>query len=191
MKHVLVAATTALLLAGSIAYAQQPPAVPQTPTVQAQPDIETGAVRERREGRRGGGRMMSAEDRAAFIDARLAALKAGLKLSATQEPLWAPFEAAVREMITERAEARTERRSERREAKEAGERPDPIERMRERAERLSDRAESLESLADAAEPLYKSLDDAQKRRLRVLMRADRRQGRGGGDMRMHHHMQRG
>jgi zinc resistance-associated protein len=187
MKHVLVAATTALLLAGSVAYAQQPPAMPQAPTVQAQPDIETGAIR--REGRRGGGQMMSAEDRAAFLDARLAALKAGLKLTAAQEPLWAPFEAAVREMITERAEARTERRSERREAKQAGERPDPIERMRERAERLSDRAESLENLADAAEPLYKSLDDAQKRRLRVLMRADRRHG--GGGMRMHHPMQRG
>jgi hypothetical protein len=188
MKHVLVAATTALLLAGSIAYAQQPPAVPQAPTAQAQPDVETGSVR--REGRRGGGgQMMSAEDRAAFIDARLAALKAGLKLTAAQEPLWAPFEAAVREMITERAEARTERRSDRREAKEAGELPDPIARMRDRAERLSDRAESLENLADAAEPLYKSLDDAQKRRLRVLMRADRRHG--GGGMRMHHHMQRG
>jgi hypothetical protein len=55
--------------------------------------------------------------------------------------------------------------------------------MRDRAERMSDRAESLEKLADAAEPLYKSLDDGQKRRLMVLMRSDRRQGD-----RRHRHM---
>lgn len=172
MKPILVAATTALLFAGAVAYAQQPPATPQqAPQAQAQSADQTGAIREGRRGR------ISPEDRAAFLDARLAAIKAGLKLTAQQEALWPPVEAAVREMFAERMEARAERRADRREAKAAGERVDPIERMRDRAERLADRAESLEKLADAAEPLYKSLDDAQKRRLMVLMRSDRKQGR--------------
>ena len=184
MKHILAAATAALLLAGSVAIAQQAPTpTQQAPQAQSQSVDETGSARER--GRR---HQMSAEDRAAFVDARLAALKAGLKLTAEQEPLWAPFEAAVREMFADRMEARAERRAERREARQAGERPDPIARMRDRAERLADRAESLENLADAAEPLYKSLDDGQKRRLQVLMRADRRHGKGHHGM---HHMQRG
>lgn len=171
MKHILIAATTALLLAGSVAYAQQPPAAPQTPAAQTQSDDSTAAIREGRRNR------ISPEDRAAFLDARLAAIKAGLKLTAQQEALWPPVEAAVREMFADRMEARAERRADRREAKAAGERADPIGRIRDRAERLADRAEGLEKFADAAEPLYKSLDDAQKRRLLVLMRSDRRQGR--------------
>src|SRR5882757_10028323 len=40
---------------------------------------------------------MNPEDRAAFADARIAAVHAGLKLSADQEKLWPPVEAAVRE----------------------------------------------------------------------------------------------
>ena len=51
----------------------------------------------------------SAEDRTAFVDARIAAVHAGLKLNADQEKLWPPVEAAVREfakMRIDRAEAR-------------------------------------------------------------------------------------
>src|SRR5207237_480874 len=40
---------------------------------------------------------MSPEDRAAFVDARIAAVHAGLKLTADQEKLWPPVEAAVRD----------------------------------------------------------------------------------------------
>ncbi len=40
---------------------------------------------------------MSPEDRAAFLDARIAAVHAGLKLSADQEKLWPPVETAVRD----------------------------------------------------------------------------------------------
>src|SRR5215470_14899691 len=39
----------------------------------------------------------SPEDRAAFADARIAAIHAGLKLTADQEKLWPPVEAAVRD----------------------------------------------------------------------------------------------
>ena len=38
---------------------------------------------------------MSPEDRAAYADARIAAVHAGLKLKADQEKLWPPVEAAV------------------------------------------------------------------------------------------------
>lgn len=43
-------------------------------------------------------RQLSAEDRAAFIDARIAAVKAGLRLSAEQEKLWGPVENVARDL---------------------------------------------------------------------------------------------
>src|ERR1700739_4797489 len=42
---------------------------------------------------------MSPEDRAAFADARIAAVHAGLKLTADQEKLWPPVESAVRDLV--------------------------------------------------------------------------------------------
>ena len=52
---------------------------------------------------------MNPEDRAAFADARIAAVHAGLKLTADQEKLWPPVEAAVKEFAKlriDRANAR-------------------------------------------------------------------------------------
>ena len=46
----------------------------------------------------------SPEDRAAFLDARIAALKAGLELNADQEKNWAPLELAMRDLAKQRAE---------------------------------------------------------------------------------------
>src|ERR1700758_5386115 len=49
------------------------------------------------------------EDRAAFADARIAAIHAGLKLTPDQEKLWPPVESAVREfakMRIDRGQAR-------------------------------------------------------------------------------------
>jgi zinc resistance-associated protein len=45
----------------------------------------------------------SPEDRAAFLDARIAALKAGLELNADQEKNWPPLESAMRDLAKERA----------------------------------------------------------------------------------------
>ena len=42
---------------------------------------------------------MSPEDGAAFADARIAAVHAGLKLTADQEKLWPPVESAVRDLV--------------------------------------------------------------------------------------------
>src|SRR3979409_716098 len=52
---------------------------------------------------------MSPQHRAAFTDARIAAVHAGLKLTADQEKLWPPVETAVRDfakMRIDRANAR-------------------------------------------------------------------------------------
>ena len=51
----------------------------------------------------------------------------------------------------------------------AAARPDAIARLRQGADAMTTRAASLKKLADAAEPLYKSLDDGQKRRFAVLL----------------------
>ena len=47
---------------------------------------------------------------------------------------------------------------------------DPVERLRQRAGALSDTGAALKRLADATDPLYKSLDENQKRRFAVLNR---------------------
>ena len=60
------------------------------------------------DGFRGHGRWsaLSPEDRAAFADARIAALHAGLKLTSDQEKLWPPVEAAIRDMVKLRQQRR-------------------------------------------------------------------------------------
>jgi hypothetical protein len=47
---------------------------------------------------------------------------------------------------------------------------DPVERLRQRATVMSDTGAALKKLADATDPLYKSLDDGQKRRFAMLSR---------------------
>jgi len=119
----------------------------------------------------------TAEDIAAFGDARIAALHAGLKLSAEQEKNWPPVESALRDLAKQRSERFAARAS-------ADSPKDPIERLNLRAEVMGQRAAALKKLADAAGPLYKSLDDAQKRRFVMLARLGARQEAGG--FRGHH-----
>ena len=122
---------------------------------------------------------MSPEDRAAFADARIAAVHAGLKLSADQEKLWPPVESAVREF----AKLRIDRANARMNAAQGDSSQqgpdDPVARLRERADNMATSAAALKKIADAADPLYKTLDDSQKRRLAVLTHMDRRFGGWG------------
>jgi gamma-glutamyl phosphate reductase len=108
----------------------------------------------------------SPEDRAAFADARIASVHAGLKLTADQEKLWPPVETAVREF----AKLRIDRANARANAKPADpQKPeDPVARLRLRADNMAATAAVLKKIADAADPLYKTLDEGQKRRLAVL-----------------------
>jgi Arc/MetJ family transcription regulator len=120
---------------------------------------------------------MSPEDRAAMADAKIAAVHAGLKLTADQEKLWPPVESAVRDLVKiriDRAKAR-----EAAAAKGDEPKPDPVTRMRNRADQMAVTAAALKKIADAADPLYKTLDDGQKRRLAML--AHHGHHRGGGE----------
>jgi hypothetical protein len=129
-------------------------------------------------GRDGGQRWQpSTEDLRAFGEARLAALKAGLALTPEQERAWPAFEQAAREL----GRLRIERRAAARDASRPG---DPVERLRQRATALSDTGAALRKLAETADPLYNSLDEAQKRRFNVLSRIAghvRHHLRGGED----------
>jgi hypothetical protein len=162
MKKVVLAGVAALAIAGSTAvYAQHRP-------------WHHHHVR------------MNPEDRAAFADARIAAVKAGLKLTPDQDKLWPPVETAVRDFAKlriDRANARMQARKDR-----DAERPkvDLVTRLHQRADNMATTAAALKKIADAADPLYKTLDEGQKRRLAVLTRMERRFG-GEGWRRHRHH----
>src|SRR2546421_11164657 len=105
---------------------------------------------------------MSAEDRTAFADARIAAVHAGLKLTPDQEKLWPPVEAAVRDFAKlriDRANARMNAAKD--DANDAQKTEDPVARLRERADNMAATAAAMKRIADAADPLYKTLDDGQ------------------------------
>jgi LTXXQ motif family protein len=122
---------------------------------------------------------LSPEDRAAFADARIAAVKAGLKLTPDQEKLWSPIEAAVRDFAKLRIDRANARMNAQRDDAQGAQKPDdPVARLRERADTMATTAAALKRIADAADPLYKTLDDGQKRRLTILTHMG---GRFGGD----------
>ncbi len=60
---------------------------------------------------------------------------------------------------------------------------DPVARLRERADNMATSAAAMKKIADAADPLYKTLDDGQKRRLALLTHMGRF---GGGEGWRHH-----
>jgi hypothetical protein len=119
---------------------------------------------------------VSPEDRAAFADARIAAIHAGLKLTADQEKLWPAVETAARDF----AKLRIDRANARMNAKPNDPQTpdDPVARLRMRADNMATTAAALKKIADAADPLYKTLDEGQKRRLAILTH---RGGRFGGE----------
>ena len=127
MWKTLLAGTTMLMMAGStLAFAQQP-----TPADRAHHT------------------QLTADDLAAFADARFAALKTALKLTPSQEKNWPAVEQALRDI----SKARTARRQAR---ESVGQQTDPIERLHDRADALTARAEALRRLADAEKPFYQS-----------------------------------
>ena len=131
---------------------------------------------------------MNPEDRAAFLDARIAAVHAGLKLTPDQEKLWPPVEAAVRDFAKlriDRANARMKAENDQQDQQKS---EDLVARLRERADNMAVSAAALKKIADAADPLYKALDDGQKRRLVLLTH---RGGRFGGEGWRHRWFERG
>jgi len=103
-------------------------------------------------------------DLKAFNDRRIEVVKFALQLTPAQEKYWP----AVEEAIRARGEARQKRLARLASlANDTGDR-NPIDLMRARADSLTERGASLKKLADAWQPLYASLDDRQKLRLRFL-----------------------
>lgn len=117
----------------------------------------------------GGARMgmmgrLSPDDAAAFVDARIAALHAGLRLSAEQEKLWPPVEEALRAFARLHVSHMQTMPDEHRRMRD-----DPMGMLKTMVDRMDEGVEALRKLSDAAGPLYTSLDEAQKRRLPMLM----------------------
>jgi hypothetical protein len=106
------------------------------------------------------------EDMRAFANARLAALHAGLGLTPDQEKNWPAFEQASREMAKLRLDRVAAALDSRRDRQPQPD--DPADRMHRRAAAMTETGTTLKKLADAVDPLYKSLDDAQKRRFAML-----------------------
>jgi len=106
--------------------------------------------------------VFSPADRAAFLDARIAALHAGLKLSAEQEKLWPAVETAMRAGAKD-AMARRQK------FKDTPAPASFVDRLRRRGENTVARGQNLEAIADSAAPLNATLSEDQKHRLPVLM----------------------
>jgi hypothetical protein len=122
---------------------------------------------------------MSPEDRAAMADAKIAAVHAGLKLSADQEKLWPPVESAVRDLVKIRIDRAKAKEAAAAAAKSDDQsKRDPVARLRNRAEKMAVTAAALKKIADAADPLYKTLDDGQKHRLAMLTHHGHHGGEG-------------
>jgi len=133
-----------------------------------------------------------AADHEALLNARLAGLKAGLKLTPDQEKLWPPFETAVRRaaklrmdqmkaMMMDRMQMQ-DRMDQMQGAPSQG--ASPVDRLDALAQRILDRGTAIKKVADAAKPLYASLDDSQKRLLGLLGRELLMMGHGHRGMGM-------
>jgi hypothetical protein len=159
----VVVATAALAIAGSsLVYAQQRFGEPA--------GGDGGPRFEHRQHKK-----MTPEDRAAFTDARIAALHAGLELTPEQAKNWPPFEQALRDMASLRAQRIAAREA--RAQNPSATPPAPFDRLSHRADAMAKTSAALKKIADAGSPLYQSLSDAQKERFKKLARM----------LRPHHH----
>ena len=147
-----VVATVALAVAGSsIVYAQEHFAAP---------DRDGPRIEHRHR--------LSPEDRAAFVDARIAALKAGLELTPEQAKNWPNFEKALRDMAQLRAARIAEREAA--EQNPGKTRRAPLDRLAQRADNMAKTSSALMQIADTGKPAYDSLSDSQKARFKKLAR---------------------
>jgi hypothetical protein len=107
-----------------------------------------------------------AADREMMLDAKLAGMKAELKLNADQEKLWTPFETAVRDS----AKDRMENMQKMMEMRKQNEQASPIDLLDTWSADLTQAGANMKKIADAAKPLYASLDETQKHDFTMLGR---------------------
>ena len=170
MLKPVIAATAALAIAGStFVYAQQ--------RFDSRSGFGSGPRADQH-------RQLSADDVAAFGDARIAALKAGLELTPDQAKNWPAFEQALRNMVQLRVQ-RVQARQAAAQSSQAQNAGSPFDRLSRRADAMTKRGAALRQIADAGAPLYQSLDDAQKARFTMLARMlrphEHRHAMNGGD----------
>jgi LTXXQ motif family protein len=108
--------------------------------------------------------LLSDTDLKALTDRRIEVLRFALGLTPDQAKYWPAVEEAIRARVTARHERLATLAARVNSPRESN----PIELLRERADVLAQRAAGLKKLADAWQPLYDSLDAAQKLRLRFL-----------------------
>ncbi len=179
MKKIATLATAAAMLAGvgTYAFAQaQPPAAP--PAAQDQPQAQQRQQRPR----------MSQDDFNRLVDARIAGLKAGLKLSGDQERLWGPVETAIRNAANQRYTRMTQFRENREQRRSA----DFMQRYEQRSTMQTERAQTSAAIATALRPLWDTFSEDQKRIAPRLIRQATNDGpsmkqRRGGHGGPHHH----
>ncbi|WP_294536508.1 Spy/CpxP family protein refolding chaperone [uncultured Rhodoblastus sp.] len=107
-----------------------------------------------------------AEDHATLVEARVAALKAGLKLTPAQEKDWTALEKVLREVVVARAGRRKAFLAQ---AAEFHEKDEVVQSIKLVGQNLVARGEELQKVAAAAAPLFESLDAAQKHRFALLL----------------------
>jgi hypothetical protein len=133
-------------------------------------------------------------------EARIAILKADLRLSSDQAQHWSGLESALRDIVAKRAKSlaashdletgrassnspaapdisitEDEKEQSSRSERDARKvRLDDIDEMRRKADAYTVQAAELRQIADAAQPLYDTLDDHQRRRLVQFVREDLR-----------------
>ena len=95
------------------------------------------------------------------IDTQLKSMKTNLHLSADQDALWGPFEAAVKDGAKARVLALQ---------KEQSDNLSPMDRNLAKADRIAQGQATIETMVDAAKPLYASLDETQKHKFVTLGR---------------------
>jgi hypothetical protein len=142
MSKILLAGLAALFITvPSVSYAQAP----------------TGQVRE----------VITEAASKALTDRRVEVVKFGLALTPDQAKLWPPVEEAIRARSTARHQRLAKLAALRNGQRDRSE-FNPVDLIRERSEVLAQRSAGLKGLADAWQPLYASLDNNQKLRLRFL-----------------------
>jgi hypothetical protein len=108
----------------------------------------------------------NAEDHATLVEARVAGLKAGLKLTPAQEKEWNALEKVLREVVAARSARRQAFLAQ---AAEFHEKDEVVQGMKLVGRNLAARGEELQKVAEAAAPLFESLDAAQKHRFALLL----------------------
>jgi hypothetical protein len=97
----------------------------------------------------------------AATDAQLKEMKTNLRLNADQEKLWGPFESAVKDGAKARVIAIQ---------KEQSDSLSPMDRLNATADRIAQSTANLKKMVEAAQPLYATLNDAQKHKFITLGR---------------------